>query len=460
LLTYPHGCIEQTTSKVFPLLYFKELARLAEPELFKSNSADYYIEAGITKLESMQQPSGAFSYWPYGGYTNNWSSIYASHFLVEARKAGYTVSDRCYNRLLGALQAFERDFRENDSYSFQTAVYGCYVLALAGKPDKSMMFYLKNNARDKLGDYSQYQLAGAFALAGDLATARSLLPKSLPPAAKEEYETGGNFNSSTRSQAIVLDVLAEVEPTSPLVPRLVESLTKAAGKFGRWHTTQENAYAFLALGKILKKQVEADYTGTVSIAGKPLGPFAGKDESFGAKDWAGKQVALEIKGKGTCYYYWRAEGIPSKLQIDEYDNDLRVRRRYLDRGGNPMDYGSFRQGDLLVAEITIDALTEDLENVAIVDMLPAGFEIENPRLQSRAGIDWIGDENYKPLYMDIRDDRLVLFGHFRHNVAAKFYYGLSAVTQGKFILPPIRAEAMYAPSKASVASSGRVVVGQ
>jgi hypothetical protein len=148
------------------------------------------------------------------------------------------------------------------------------------------------------------------------------------------------------------------------------------------------------------------------------------------------------------------------LQIDEYDNDLQVRRRYLDRDGNPVDYGSFRQGDLLVAEITIDALTEDLDNVAIVDMLPAGFEIENPRLQSRAGIDWIGDENYKPLYMDIRDDRLVLFGHFRRNVAAKFYYGLSAVTQGKFILPPIRAEAMYAPSKASVASSGRVVVGQ
>jgi len=460
LLVYPHGCVEQTTSKVFPLLYFNELARLAEPELFKRNSADYYIEEGITKLESMQQSSGVFSYWPYGGYINNWGSIYAAHFLVEARKAGYTVSDRCYNRLLTALQAYQRDFHENDSYSFQTAVYGSYVLALAGKPDKSMMFYLKNNARSQLTDYSQYQLAGAFALAGDLATARALLPNSLPAAAKEEYETGGNFNSSVRAQAIMLNILAEVDPTSPLVPRLVENLTKAAGKFGHWHTTQENAYAFLALGKILKKQVEADYSGSVSLTGKPVGPFGGKDESFSSKAWAGKQLNIEIKGKGTCYYYWRAEGIPSKLQIDEYDHDLRVRRRYLDRNGNPVSYDAFRQGDLLVAEITVEALNEDLDNVAIVDMLPAGFEIENPRLQSRAGIDWIGDENYKPLYMDIRDDRLVLFGNFARSESVKFYYGLSAVTQGKFILPPIRAEAMYAPSKASVASSGRVVVGQ
>ncbi len=64
LLRYPHGCIEQTTSKVFPLIYFDELAKIAEPELFKHNSADYYIEEGIAKLESMQIDSGAFSYWP------------------------------------------------------------------------------------------------------------------------------------------------------------------------------------------------------------------------------------------------------------------------------------------------------------------------------------------------------------------------------------------------------------
>ncbi|RMD89915.1 MAG: alpha-2-macroglobulin family protein, partial [Calditrichaeota bacterium] len=208
LLRYPYGCIEQTTSRVFPLLYFDELARVAEPELFKNNSADYYIQEGIARLESMQLISGAFTYWPVGGYINTWSSVYASHFLVEARRAGYVVSDRVYNRLLDALHNYTRSYRFEDPYSYQTAVYACYVLALAGKPDRSTMLYFKNNVLDRLPPFSRYQLAGAFALAGDLQTARSLLPRmASPPKLDVKRETGRNFNSSVRAKAIMLDVL-------------------------------------------------------------------------------------------------------------------------------------------------------------------------------------------------------------------------------------------------------------
>lgn len=462
LLGYPHGCIEQTTSKVFPLLYFNDLAKIAEPELFKKTSVDYFIEEGITKLENMQLVSGAFAYWPTGGYINNWSSVYAAHFLVEARRAGYIVSDRVHNKLIDALRNFTRSYRPGDEYSYQTAVYACYVLALAGKPDKSTMLYLKNNAQRPEAsqwDYSQYQLAGAFALSGDLQTARSLLPKTVVAVKEEKSESGGNFNSSVRNQAIMLDILAEVDDGHPMVPVLVENLTRAASKFGRWYTTQENAFAFLALGKILRKKGErGNYTGTISIAGKEFSKFTAENQSFAAKDWAGKDVSIEIKGTGMCYYYWRADGISSKLTIDEYDHDLMVRRRYLDEHGNAINYTTFKQGEPLIAEITIKPLTESLDNVAIVDLLPAGFEIENPRLQSRKGIDWIDKDAYTPLYIDIRDDRMILYGNFQHGRTAKFYYGLRAVTQGTFILPPIRAEAMYASMKASVASSGRVVI--
>ncbi len=457
LLGYPHGCIEQTTSKLFPLLYFNDLARIAEPELFKVNSADYYIDEGISKLENMQLSSGAFSYWPEGDYINNWSSIYASHFLVEVRKAGYAVSDRVYNRMIKALRSQVRNYRGDDPYSFQTVVYACYVLALAGKPDKSTMLYLKNNALDKLRDYSQYQLAGAFALSGDLQTARLLLPKTVTPI-QEQRETGRNFNSSIRAKAIMLDILAQIDENNPSVPVLVESLTKSASENGRWYSTQENAFAFLALGKILKKQSGGNYTGTATIDGKLYTKFDTQSQNFSSKNWAGKKVTIEIQGQGTCYYSWRADGIPSKLSIDEYDHDLMVRRHYLNDQGIPVDYSSFKQGDLVIAKITIKALNESLDNVAIVDMLPAGFEIENPRLQSRKGVDWIGEKTVQPMYMDIRDDRMILYGNFQYGRNEIFYYGLRAVTEGTFILPPIRAEAMYAPMKASVASSGKVVI--
>ena len=110
LVGYPHGCLEQTTSKVFPLLYFSDLARSVEPMLAAEDSVDYYITSGITKLESMLMSNDQFSYWPGGTYVNPWSSIYASHFLVEARKAGYEVADRVYDAMLEGFKNTSKIF--------------------------------------------------------------------------------------------------------------------------------------------------------------------------------------------------------------------------------------------------------------------------------------------------------------------------------------------------------------
>ncbi|HDP99282.1 MAG TPA: hypothetical protein ENN22_08885 [bacterium] len=459
LLSYPHGCIEQTTSKLFPLLYFKELAKIAEPELFQNTSVDYFIEQGITKLENLQLESGAFAYWPQGDYINNWSSIYTSHFLVEARKAGYQISKRVYRKMLDALRQYSRDYRNDEEFSLQTAVYACYVLALAGKPERSTNLYFKNSLLDKLTEFSRYQLAGAFALSGDLQSARLMLPRTVQRVVQDnQRQSGGNFNSAVRAYAIMLDVLAEVDPTNSNIPVLVEMLTQAASERGRWYTTQENAFAFLALGKILKSQSRGNYTGTLTIGQDVLEKFAVDNYHYADKNWAGKKVSVTIEGEGVCYYSWRAQGIPSKMRTEEFDHDLMVRRHYLNEQAIPMNYADFRQGDLIIAKITVKPLHESLDNVAVIDMLPAGFEIENPRLQSRKGVGWIKDDNYQPAYLDIRDDRLILFGNFPHAKESTFYYGLRAVTQGKFILPPILAEAMYAPEKASVASSGEIVV--
>ena len=117
-------------------------------------------------------------------------------------------------------------------------------------------------------------------------------------------------------------------------------------------------------------------------------------------------MQLSIEGAGTSYYNWTAFG------VREFDKEVQVRRRYLSEDGTLIKDGVFQHSDMLVAEITVKALTESLENVVVVDMLPAGFEIENPRLESRAGIPWISDKSFKPDYMDTRDDRLIFFGKF------------------------------------------------
>ena len=468
LIKYPYGCLEQTTSRVFPLLYYSDIASVVDPELAADGRIDHYITAGINKLESMLTPQSHFSYWPGGNYINHWSSVYASHFLVEARKAGYEVSERTYAGLLNGLRQQAKQISSNQNivddsnrYKVERAVYACYVLAAAGEPEKGVMHYFKNNLLSSLTDYSQFQLAGAFALSGDLETALSMLPVVVPPRNGGKRQSGYNFNSPTRSQAIILDVLTEVNENHPSIPTLVKNLSDAASQRKRWGTTQENAFAFLALGKILKKKMDGNYTGTITVNDTHLADFDSETPSIrlANDDWDGAQVKISIEGDGNCYYYWSAFGIRRDSFIEEYDRDLEVRRRYLNEDGIPYE-NEFQHGDLVIAEITVKALNWNLENVVVVDMLPAGFEIENARLASRAGIPWLKTEDFKPDYVDIRDDRLIFFGAFQRQRERKFHYALRAVTRGEFTLPPVTAEAMYDPANSSVAGSGKIKVGR
>lgn len=460
LIGYPYGCVEQTTSRVFPLLYFSELAAVVEPTLAQDGSVDDFIRAGITRLESMLHASHHFAYWPNGTYVNPWSSLYAAHFLVEARKAGYAVAERVYaDMLIGVRELAKLSALRNKEPAVEElslAAYACYVLAAAGQPEKGAMHYLKDRGLSGLSDYSQFQLTGAFALSGGLDTALSMLPVSVSaPTAKRE--TGGTLNSPVRAQAIMLDMLAEVNENHPALPMLVKNLMDAASTGNRWGTTQENAFAFLALGKIMQKQKSRDITGTLTINGEHFAELDTTEKRYTDDAWDGAKFSLTVEGEGACYYYWTAFGIPRDSFIEEYSRELQVRRRYFDKDGEELTH-TYQHGELVVAEITVKALTESLENVVVVDMVPAGFEIENPRLESRADIPWIKSDEFKPDYVDIRDDRLIFFGNFPRQRERKFYYALRAVTQGEFILPPVAAEAMYDATKSAVAGSRRIEI--
>ncbi len=458
LLTYPHGCIEQTTSKIFPLIYFSDIAKIAEPALFKDRSADYYIQEGITKLRSMQMANGGFAYWPGGGHESEWGSIYATHFLVEARKAGYQIPDRTLGqaakRLRQMLRAKLR--KEARSYQLERQVYTAYVLALLGQPDKSSMNYIRQAESQNLSSWAQTLLAGAFALSGDVNTAMSMISFDIGPS-QAPRETGANFNSSTRENAIVLEVLNEIDPEHPSIPLLVKAINDQL-KRRSGYVTQETAFGLMALGKTLRGQKEADYEGKVWWNDQLLGAFSDKDTVIEREGGQGKEIKIKIEGQGPCYYYWYFSGIRKGADIEEYDRGLEVHRSYFDRRGNLVDYGNINQADVVVAKITMTALAGNLDNVIITDMLPAGLEIENPRLGARSVIDWIGGKSIVPDYMDIRDDRLNVYLNLLKGKTAEFYYMLRAVTGGEFVLPPVKGEAMYDPFQSSVNNSGRIRV--
>ncbi|MEM6262033.1 MAG: alpha-2-macroglobulin, partial [Bacteroidota bacterium] len=466
LLGYPHGCVEQTTSKLFPQLYFNDMAALVAPDMYKDGNPVYFIKEGITKLQSMQRYDGSFSYWMGGSYVNWWGSIYATHFLLEAKKAGYEVNQSILDKALTYLlrKAADRDTYEyyyyvNGNYrskriAKKEVLYSLYVLALAGKEEVSFMNFYRARPQLLTAD-SRYLLAGAFALAKNYTAFNEIIPRAFD-SEKAQRTTGGSFDSDMRANALMLNVLMDVDPNNSQIPGLVKYLSS---NMGRLYSTQERSWTFLALGKVAKRTAASNLKIEVMSDGKKVTTLDGKNDRYVFPNNPG-QITLKASGTGETFFYWNTEGIKADGKVEEVDNNLRVRREYLNRNGGSITDGEFQRGDLIVCRITLSNGPRRAENVAITDMVPSGFEIENPRLTPSAELGWIKNDPNKLSYdhMDVRDDRIILYTTAYSGTSRSFYYLLRVVNAGTFPLPPIGAEAMYDPDFRSYHGAGVVKV--
>jgi uncharacterized protein YfaS (alpha-2-macroglobulin family) len=269
----------------------------------------------------------------------------------------------------------------------------------------------------------------------------------------------GWFWSATRADALMLSVLADVAPEHRSVPVLMKNLIDSA-KIGRWYNTQENAYAMMALGKIGRKLGQGRYEGEVLVGGASVGSFSSEKGAVtvsGGGEWATKDLSVRLSGDGSAFVGISVEGIKAGL-LKEKTEGIDVRRAYLDKDGAAVDPSAVHQGDLLTVRVQLSVPGgERIENVAIVDLLPAGLEIENPRLKDEAVAAWMSDRTL-PSYEDIRDDRIILFNDARPGSPETFYYTVRAVSAGEFVLPHVHAEAMYDPTTQAHTGGGRFTV--
>ncbi|RRA98582.1 alpha-2-macroglobulin family protein [Larkinella rosea] len=473
LLGYPYGCMEQTISKAFPQLYFAEVLKtMGKPGTYfvRSGESDlnptYTVQEAIRRVESMQLADGGFSMWPGLPTEDGWASAYAVHFLTEARRAGFEISPSVYSKALDRLNTRTSSPALEDEMTFSESgnsvrkiisrqnLYGLYALALGGQPNRPAMNYYKTAAlrpnETMLTPDSRYLLAATFYLTGDTRSYEALLPKKFTNTTNRR-QSGGSYASPIRNLALVLNTLLETEPDNLQIPTLARQLSQALNT-SSYLNTQESVFAVLALGKFAKKAATSTATATLSADGKTVGAFTGKTLNL-TTGIANRKLKLATQGSGSLYWFAQTEGLSATGNYTEEDAGLRVRREFLNRDGAPMS--SFKQNDLVVVRLSLASDNGiPVTNVVVTDMLPAGFEIENPRLNEPREMPWIKGAS-TPDHFDVRDDRIHFFTS-AGTTEKTFYYLVRVVSKGRFSLGPVSADAMYDGSLRSYSGGGSI----
>jgi hypothetical protein len=244
------------------------------------------------------------------------------------------------------------------------------------------------------------------------------------------------------------------------------------GRRSRWYTTQELVWGLTGLARYLREPAGDFGTPVLRVGGKvwpavenPPGRPAAERTFEVPRAGERGEVVLDVpqKGEGTLWAIVTGEGVPTvPSRRPGTGEGLGLVRRYLTAAGEeiPADGASVVLGELVYVELEIRNVTaERVGNLALVDRVPAGWEIENPRLGRGVRPEWVDEEKlWSPDHMDVRDDRLEVFGHLDKGEMRSVVYAVRATSAGKFTVPSATIEAMYDPRLWAQSLDGRTEV--
>ncbi len=439
LIQYPYGCVEQTTSAVFPQLFVESVKVLTDPE--KTN-IQRNVNAGIQKLKDFAMPDGGFSYWPGADQSDVWGTSYAGHFLIEASRMGYYVPEDMISKWKRFQRNKSEEWRRNEGVynnDLQQA-YRLYTLALAGSPELGAMNRLREDAR--LSTVGAWMLAAAYARISQPEAARKLIA-GIDMRITPYRELGYSYGSDLRDRALVLETLVLLNEKTKAYD-LLKEISAALSNSAYWMSTQETAMCLKAVAAFAGMEKRGDLTYTYSVDGKatrvvsalPISQISIELTARGARN-----VQVTNGGSGTLFTRVILEGTPAIGNETDAASNVNLSVRYTTLGGDAVDVTELEQGTEFMAEVTVrhTGMRSRFENMALKQIFPSGWEITNLRLTD--------DENAAPNdefdYQDIRDDRVYTHFSLPYNAAKTFRVRLTATYTGEYYLPAVVCEAMY-----------------
>ncbi len=461
LVRYPYGCVEQVVSAAFPQLYLKDILIASDKSNEIAREIDEHINAAIRRLRRFRLSSGALSYWPGRSEPSIWGTLYAGHFLIEANALGYYVPDDLFESWVQYEQS--RALTTRDDLMIRT--YRVYLLALANQPALGAMNLLKESSLLDMTDVEKWLLASAYHRAGSSAIANEIL-RGAGTLANQGKRWEHTFGSVLRDRAMILGAMIDFQrwgDADPLADEIALALSS-----DRWYSTQTNSFALLSLGKHIRA-TEGDQplrlTGSVTLPGGEVVPFDSGSRFYNVdiESGFGQSVRVQLNPESTvtrAFATLEWSGVPLTADAVAESRSLQLNVRWRDDNGFPVYPDTLKQGATFWGHFSVkNTSAAHIREIALTQLLPSGWEIENTRLSGAPMPGWSSDLRLgREAYADMRDDRVTYFFDIAPaSYTQNFVVKLNAVTVGTFTLPPTLVEAMY-NNKIKAVVPGRTVV--
>ena len=450
---YPYGCTEQTTSRALPLLYLSELSK--QSGLAEDTETQKRVQDAIYRVLANQSSSGSFGLWG-PSYGDLWLDAFVTDFLTRAREQKFDVPEQAMLQALSNLQnAISYDV--NVSNQGNEIAYALYVLA---RNRKAAISDLRYYADTKLSEFSsplsRAHLAAALGLYGDAQRSMTIFSNALGLSRDSVLNASlsrTDYGSSLRDGAAILALAAEARP----VPTIIPDLTKLVAKQWedkRWTSTQEQTWMLLAARSVkdADKGLELEINGAAHSGGYAA-QMTGKalmENPLTVANRTGEPVSAMLTTVAAP-----ADPLPAG------GDGFAIERSYYTLDGEEANVSEATQNERYVVVLKVTEHNDWPSRIIITDLLPAGFEIDNPSLVDSAKLanfDWIGE--IEPAHTEFRYDRFVAaFNRSAgDNREVTLAYVVRAVTPGTYDHPAAQVEDMYRPQYSARTATGRMQV--
>lgn len=466
LANFTHLCTEQMISQAVPALVLSKRPEFGKSD-FKLQTARS-VDDALKVLRTRQNAEGGFGLWNASVQADEFISIYALHLLLEARERGEAVPPDMLQKSLDYAQKLAAS-PATGLPQLRVRAYAAYLLTRQMVITTPMLTSIRETLESRYPKEWQSDLAAAYLAASYQLQKQDRLASNLIDKQVEQLVKSGKtfgydyYYDPLIRDAQVLYLLSRHFPArvKALPPTVMTTLVKpiADGNFN----TLSSAYLILAFDAYANA-VGPDVLGKLSIteidAGGKQRPLILPNNLVPRVVFTPDIVKLRFGTDSnlTTYYAVTETGFDKAPPKEELRSGMEILREFVGRDGKPVS--SVNVGDELTVRLKFRAVNrDDVPNVAVVDLMPGGFEpvldtpseptagtaagstgqsAQNSALAGLSG----AKSNWNIAYADVREDRVVFYGTVGKDFS-EITYRIRATNSGRFVVPPAYAESMY-----------------